>query len=97
MSEEITIKFKEFGTTRNIELVDLTFEEYCSFSDLAMALTDKDKQFTKIAKAVQIRTGKTDEQMMEWKNDCKSANQFNIELIEAFKIISQNDNSKKKS
>ena len=35
--------------------------------------------------------------MMEWKDDCKSANQFNMELIEAFKIISKQDNSKKKA
>ena len=97
MSEEIVLKFKEFGTERTIELVDLTFEQYCSFSDLTMSLAEKGQQFSKIAKAVQIRTGKTDEQMMEWKNDCKSANQFNMELIEAFKIISQKDNSKKKS
>ena len=97
MSEEITLKFKDFKTTRVIELVELTFEQYCEFSDLAMSLADKGKQFSKIAKAVQIRTGKTDDEMMKWKDDCNGANQFNMELIEAFKVISSKDNSKKKS
>ena len=60
------------SVTKEVGLIDLNWQDFCKATDLAISLENPNgSQFTDVSQLVQIHTGKTDQEMMEWKNSCR--------------------------
>ena len=97
--EKIEYKIQKNGksVTKELGLIELNWQDFCKATDLAIKLEKPNgSQFTDVSQLVQIHTGKTDQEMMEWKNSCNNQAEFINEVALVIQEISKYYESKKK-
>jgi len=94
---EYKIKKGNKSEKRELQLIEIGWSEFCKSTDLAIKISQPNgSQFTDIANFVMLYTGKSEQDMMSWKNNCKNQADFINEVSEAFFAISKYVESKKK-
>ena len=94
---EYKIKVNGKSVTRDLSLIDLNWQDFCKATDLAISLENANgSQFSDISKLVQLHTGKSDQDMMEWKDSCNNQTEFINEIALVIQEISKHYESKKK-
>ena len=94
---EYKIKVNGKSVTRDLSLIDLNWQDFCKATDLAIKLEKPNgSQFTDVSQLVQLHTGKSDIEMMEWKDSCNNQTDFINEVALAIQEISKYYESKKK-
>tara|TARA_R100001530_G_scaffold16465_1_gene14467 strand:+ start:585 stop:869 length:285 start_codon:yes stop_codon:yes gene_type:complete len=91
------IEYKVGSKKKELTIIELGWQDFCKSTDLAIKISNPNgSQFTDIANLVMLYTGKKDQDMMEWKNSCKTQADFVNEVSEAFLAITKHIESKKK-
>tara|TARA_Y100000310_G_scaffold294749_1_gene325458 strand:+ start:1016 stop:1312 length:297 start_codon:yes stop_codon:yes gene_type:complete len=94
---EYKIKKGSKSESKELILLELNWGDFCKSTDLAIKCENPNgEQFTNVSKLIQLHTGKTDQDMMEWKNKCDSHVDFLNEIIIVMRTISEHYESKKK-
>ena len=90
------VKVGKKTETKSVELVDLNWNDYCRTTDLAIQLSlSKSPSFSDIGKLIQIYTGKSDQDMMDWKNSINDNGEFINEMSAVFTAITSHHQKKR--
>ena len=82
---------------KTIDIVDLSWNDFQRSSDISIKLLKPNGDLFKLTSDfVQIYTGKTDEEMIEWAKSCENYREFHQEIFQIGQAIMQNNNAKKK-
>ena len=83
--------------TKELNLVDLQWGDFCKVADLGLKVSQPNgSQFSDMAHFVMIYSGKSDEDMKKWRDNSNSQTAFINEIAIAFQAISDYMQSKKK-
>ena len=91
------IEYKVGSKKKELTIRELGWQDFCKSTDLAIKISQPNgSQFTDIANLVMLYTGKSEQDMMTWKNSCKNQAEFVNDVSEAFLAITKHIESKKK-
>ena len=94
---EYKIKKGSKSETKSVELVDLSWSDWCKVQDLRLLMSNPNgAMFTNAAKFVQLYLGKSDEEMETWRDNISDEDDFFTEVIVIAEKIGQAVNAKKK-
>ena len=97
MKIEYEVNTNNKKVTKSLELVELGWKEFCKSTDIAVQMASSpDSQFSNVALMVQIYTGKSEDDMLNWLNLSNSKAEFIDDVSAAFKAIMASQDSKKK-
>jgi len=91
------IEYKVGSKKKELVIIELGWQDFCKSTDLAIKISQPNgSQFTDIANLVMLYTGKSEQDMMTWKNSCNNQADFVNDVSEAFLAITKHIESKKK-
>ena len=94
---EYKIKKGSKSETKSVELIDLSWGDWCKAQDLRLLMSNPNgAMFTNAAKFVQLYLGKSDEEMETWRDSMPGNDDFFTEVMLLAKEIGQSVNAKKK-
>ena len=97
MKIEYEVSVNNKKVTKSLELVELGWKEFCRSTDIAVKMASSpDSQFSNVALMVQIYTGKSEGDMLNWLKASNSKSEFIDDVSAAFKAIMASQDSKKK-
>ena len=91
------IEYKVGSKKKELVIIELGWQDFCKSTDLAIKISQPNgSQFTDIANLVMLYTGKSEQDMMTWKNSCNNQADFVNDVSESFLAITKHIESKKK-
>jgi len=97
MKIEYEVSVNNKKVTKTLELIELGWRDFCKSTDIAVQMASSpDSQFSNVALMVQIYTGKSEDDMLNWLNLSNSKAEFIDDVSAAFKAIMASQDSKKK-
>ena len=97
MKIEYEVSINKKKISKSLELVELGWKDFCKSTDIAVQMaTSPESQFSNVALMVQIYTGKSEADMLNWLKSSNSKAEFIDDVSAAFKAIMASQDSKKK-
>ena len=97
MKIEYKVSVNNKKVAKSLELVELGWQDFCKSTDIAVQMASSpDSQFSNVALMVQIYTGKSEADMLNWLKLSNSKAEFIDDVSAAFKAIMASQDSKKK-
>ena len=94
---EYKIKINNKTETKEITLVDLSWDDFCKAADFGLKIsTPNGSQFTDMANFVMLYVGKSEEEMKQWRDSSNCQTDFINEISLIFQAITVHMQSKKK-
>ena len=91
------IKVGKKSIDKSITLKELSWPEWCKIQDIQLVLSNPNGAlFTNASNYVQIHLGKTDEEMIAWRDGYDIYGEFQAEIFILTRAITESYNTKKK-